>query len=268
MPTTIFITGSTDGIGKQTALELARRGAHVILHGRSESRCIAAQQEISALVPASRVDYATGDLSSLQEVRTLADGLLRNFPRIDVLLNNAGVFMTERKLSADGHEMTFAVNHLAPFLLTHLLLPRLTASADGRVVTVSSIAHRNGRIDLADLSGEHSFSGYGAYATSKLANILFTTELARRQPSLSANCLHPGVVNTKLLRVGFSGVNGNDTLEQGAETSVHCAVSEEVKGISGKYFQRKKAVSPSAAALDDRTAVALWEKSEVLCGIR
>lgn len=268
MPPVILITGSTDGIGKQTATELVRRGAQVIIHGRSESRCIAVQQEIAAHHPDARVDYVTGDLSSLQEVRTLAEGILRSFPRVDVLINNAGVFMTERRLSVDGVEMTFAVNHLAPFLLTHLLVPRLTASPDGRVITVSSIAHRNGSIDLLDLNSERSFSGYSAYATSKLANILFTTELARRQPSLSANCLHPGVVNTKLLRVGFSGVNGNDSLEQGAETSVHCALSEEVKGVSGKYFQRKRAVSPSASAMDDSTAAALWEKSELLCGLR
>lgn len=264
---TILITGSTDGIGKQTALELARNGMSVIIHGRSETKCRETIDEISASVPAAKLDHVTGDLSSLRSVRLLAASVKNRTDRIDVLLNNAGVFMNEKVMTEDGFEMTFAVNHLAPFLLTRELQPLLENAQAPRVITVSSIAHRNGVIDMTNLNSERSFSGYGSYAASKLANILFTQELSERLKAkkITANCLHPGVVGTKLLKKGFNGMNGSETLEQGAETSVFLASSSEVEDVTGAYFVRKKISAVSAAANDPVIRKQLWEISERFC---
>ncbi len=263
----ILITGSTDGIGKQTAIELARQGMSVFIHGRSETKCRETIRHIAALVPGARLDFVAGDLSSLHSVRMLASSVKNRTDRIDVLLNNAGVFMNENVMTADGFEMTFAVNHLAPFLLTHELLPLLENGEAPRVITVSSVAHRNGVIDITNLNSERTFSGYGSYAASKLANILFTQELSERLKgkNVTANCLHPGVVGTKLLKKGFNGMNGNETLEEGAETSVFLASSSEVASVTGAYFVRKKISPVSAAANDPVIRKQLWEISERFC---
>jgi len=249
----ILVTGSSDGIGKGTARQLAAAGAEVIVHGRSKARTDAVAREIGAQVWLC-------DFSSLQAIRDAAPRLPRG---IDVLVNNAGVYVAARGLTSDGYETTFQVNHLAPFLLTSLLLP--TMSAKARIVNVSSAVHASGEIAFDDLMGERRFSGYGAYAQSKLANVLFTRELARRQGKATANALHPGVIGTKLLRAGFGGGYGGASVEEGAATSVYLAASPEVEGVTGRYFVGCREAQPSSRALDDRAAARLWEISERLC---
>jgi NAD(P)-dependent dehydrogenase (short-subunit alcohol dehydrogenase family) len=218
------------------------------------------------------------DFASLAGVRRLADELLERCERIDVLVNNAGLIAGRRRLSEDGHELTLAVNHLAPFLLTNLLLDRLRRSAPARVVTTSSVAHTGGLLDLDDLDGERRWSSMGAYSSSKLANILFTRELARRLEGTSvvANCFHPGVIRTRLTRranpllaVGarvaapFLG-----SPKTGAETLVYLALSDEAADVSGGYFVDSKPARTNAQAQDDELAAALWERSAELTGLR
>lgn len=259
-----LVTGSTAGIGLQTALDLARMGVHVIVHGRSQETVDSARRQVEQA--GGKVEGVAFELSSLASVRRGAEELARRFPRLDVLVNNAGVFMNERVVTEEGLEMTFQVNHLAPFLLTNLLLKGPLAGPGARIVNVSSIAHSRGRMRFEDLQLARGFQGYAAYAQSKLANILFTVELAERLSAsrITANCLHPGVVSTKLLVQGF-GMNGSDTVEEAAETSVFLATSPEVEGVTGRYFARKREVNPAPHALDEASRKQLWELSEKLC---
>jgi NAD(P)-dependent dehydrogenase (short-subunit alcohol dehydrogenase family) len=256
----ILITGATDGIGLETAKELARRGHALVLHGRNEEKTRRARDAVLQVAPGAIIDTACADFSDLEAVARMARELSGRLPRLDVLINNAGVYMPRRVLSRTGAEMTLAVNHLAHFLLTRLLLPLLRNSSDPRVITVSSVAHMSGRIEFDNLNGEHGFDAYHAYANSKLANALFSFELARREPHVCANCLHPGVIDTKLLHAGFSMAGA--PVAEGARTSVYLASSPEVKGVTGKYFERCAAVSPSPLALDRELARKLWEWSE------
>ncbi len=270
------VTGATNGIGRATAAGLARRGAHVVLHGRSETRGRATITELRAEGVGGELDLVTADLSSLAEVRGLAATLLQRYPRIDVLVNNAGAIFTEYQRTADGFERTFALNHLAPFLLTNLLLERLgQGPGRGRVVNVSSAAHYGGSMRWDDLGREQDYSSWGAYNQSKLANVLFTRELARRQAAaggrVDSNALHPGVV-----RSGFGRNNGTGLLnsllgaaapllispDRGARTSVYLASSPDVEGHSGGYYAKRKPVTPSPAARDDAAAARLWTVSE------
>ncbi len=211
----------------------------------------------------SGVETVVGDFSSLDSVRRLAREILDRFERLDVLINNAGVATRNRELSVDGFELIFAVNHLAPFLLTNLLLPLIRRSAPSRIINVSSMTHAYANLDLQDLQGEQNFEAYAAYCRSKLANILFTKELARRLDGsgVTVNALHPGVVDTKLLRVSFSG---GSPAAAGAKTSVYLAVSPEVEGVSGGYFVSQRQASTSAAAEDAVLARKLWAKSAEL----
>ena len=256
----ILITGATDGIGLETAKELALRGHALVLHGRNEEKARHAREAVLHKAPDAEVHFAIADLSDLAAVARMARELSGRLPRLDALVNNAGVYMLKRALSRDGAEMTIAVNHLAHFLLTGLLLPLLKKSPDPRVVTVSSVAHMSGRIEFDNLNGERSFDAYHAYANSKLANALFSFELARREPRISANCLHPGVIDTKLLHAGFN-MTGSPVTE-GARTSVYLASSPQVKGVTGKYFDRCVSVAPSPLAQDPQLARKLWEWSE------
>ena len=249
----VLVTGSSDGIGRETARKLASMGFEVIVHGRTRARAEGA-------VPGAQI-WAC-DFSSLDDVR----GAVASLPAgIDVLINNAGVYVQRREVTRDGYELTFQVNHLAHFLLTSLLLPSMSEGA--RIVNVSSQVHASGQIDWDDLMAERSFSGYGAYAQSKLANVLFTRELARRQRKATANALHPGVIGTKLLHGGFGGMGGA-SIGQGAETPVYLASSPEVEGVTGKYFVRCRETDPSARAQDDESARRLWEISERLSASR
>ena len=262
---TMLITGATDGIGKATAQALAMQGHTVILHGRNAARGQAAVDELKKAAGHDRVDFMAADLSSLREVRQLAAAVQAKYAQLHVLINNAGVFMNERQLTEDGFEMTFAVNHLAPFLLTQQLLPLLRQSAPARIITVSSVAHQRGRINFDDLQSERAFNGYRAYAHSKLANVLFTFELAARLAGagVTANCLHPGVIGTKLLQTGF-GIGGA-TPAEGARTSVYLASAPEVETVTGAYFDDLRAVHSAPQTHDETTRRRLWEISEQLC---
>lgn len=259
---TIVVTGATDGIGKQTALELAKRGARVVVHGRTQEKAERVSQDIATASGATgRVEACAGELGSLDEVRRLGVALAGRYPTIDVLINNAGVFMHERVLTVDGFESTFAINHLAPFLLTLTLLPSLRASAQGRVVNVSSMAHSRGRLDFDDLDGERRFEGYAAYATSKLANVLFSNELARKLGGtrVTSNALHPGVITTKLLMQGFGSTGAS--LERGAATSVKLAVEPSLAKTTGRYWSDEREVTPSVASRDVAAQARLWDVS-------
>lgn len=262
----ILVTGATDGIGHETALELARRGAFVWVHGRNAKKVDAVVAEVRA-IGGPGAEGIVADLSRFADVRRMGEDLLRRADRLDVLLHNAGIYAEERTITEDGNEATLQVNHLSPFLLTHLLLPLLEKSAPSRVVVVSSIAHRRGQLDLQNLDLERGFTPYGAYALSKLCNIHFTVELAERvkDRGITANCLHPGVIGTKLLQQGF-GMDGAST-EQGAKTSVYLALSEEVEGVTGRYFNACREEEVAAPAKDVAARKGLWAESARRVGI-
>jgi len=272
---TCVITGASSGIGMAAAVALARLGATVVLVCRDRGRGEAALAEVRSAGTRARLELA--DLSSQQQVRDLASRL-SGLDRIDVLINNAGLILGERQVTADGLEYTFALNHLAPFLLTNLLLGKLQASAPARVVTVSSAAHTRARLDLADLQLEHGYGKWRAYSNSKLANILFTRELARRLggTGVTATCAHPGVVRSRfgrdggpLLRLGYA-IGGSFMLSpaKGADTVVYLASSPEVAGASGGYYVKRREQQPSPAARDAGTARELWQASEELTQVR
>lgn len=254
---TVLVTGATDGIGLATALGLARRGARVILHGRHPER-IATAEDLLAAEGLRAAGSVTADFADLATVRAMAEDVRRRFPDLRVLLNNAGVFMQRWERSADGFELTWQINHLAPVLLTMELLPLLRGNAPARIVNVASIAHSRGTIDLDDPQGDHDFDGYAAYAQSKLANVLFTYELATRLAAgtVDVNCLHPGVIGTKLLREGF-GIDGA-SLEEGARTSIHCALAEDLEGTTGTYFVRENPTPSSKTSYDIQLRTGLW----------
>lgn len=263
---TILVTGSTDGIGRATARELAERGCAVIVHGRNERRAQEAAREVSASSGTRTVSAVAGDFGSLEEVRAMAKQILRTSPRLDVLINNAGIAVRRRRTTRDGYESTFAVNHLAPFLLTNLLLDRLRDSAPARIVNVSSGVHTSGRIDFDDLQMERGFDGWQAYSNSKFANALFTCELARRldPADVTANFLHPGVIDTKLLHVNFGG---GAPVADGTGTPVHLALAPQVAGVSGCYFVNRRQTRPASATGDMRLATDLWRVSSALTGL-
>lgn len=261
---TALVTGSTDGIGKQTALELARKGAQVVVHGRSLEKAQAAAEAVRrAAGPQARVESVAFDLASLQSVRSGAAEVAQRFPTLNVLLNNAGVFATERQTSADGHELSLAVNHLGHFLLTQLLVPTLQKNAPARVINVSSGMHQRGRMKWDDLELTKGYDGASAYAQSKLANVLFTVELAERLKGtgVTVNALHPGVIATKLLREGF-GMSGGASLSSGAQTSVFAALAPELEAVTGRYFDNSREARMSQAAQDPMSRQKLWTLSE------
>lgn len=263
----VLVTGSTDGIGKETARQLAALGATVLVHGRDAQRCEATRDELRQATGNPDVDSFVADLSSQRQVRQLAADILARYDRLHVLINNAGVILLQRQVTEDGMEASFAVNHLAPFLLTNLLLDRLKVSAPARVVTVSSTVHSDGRIDFNDLQGERRYNGVVAYKTAKLGNVLFTLELAERLQGsgVTANCLHPGVVTTKLLDTGWgwTGVS----LAQGAALPVYLASSPEVERATGQYFERTTPDRASSQAYDVRLRQRFWDVSAELVGL-
>ena len=266
--TLILVTGATDGIGRETARELTRRGATILVHGRDHERLRAAAAELGEIGGRPVPEPVSADLASLDAVRRLAAEIDDRGLYIDVVVHNAGVYMKRRDRSADGHEMTFAVNHLAPFLLTHLLLARPSGAGLRRIVNVSSIAHSRGRVDLDDPQLlRQPFSSYASYATSKLANVLFTVELARRLAGrgVAVNALHPGVTSTKLLTEGFE-MEGSDSLAESAATSVLLAIDPAVEGVTGRYFVRGRQ-SPAHPIASDATLVRrFYELSAALAG--
>ncbi len=265
-----LVTGANAGIGRATAERLAASGGTVVLLCRDLARGDAARREIIAATGNPRVELLIADLSSQRQIREVAAEFLSRHDRLDLLINNAAVLTRRRQLTEDGLELQFAVNHLAPFLLTQLLLDLLKRSVPARVITVSSEAHRGGRIDFGDLQGARSYRGLRAYRQSKLANILFTRELSRRLQGtgVTANAVHPGAVATRLLFTGwrfarlvwpFLRKPG-----RGADPSIYLALSPEVTGVSGRYFVDHRPVEPSARACDPEAAKRLWEISEEL----
>ena len=274
---TVLVTGATSGIGRATALALAVMGAHVAITGRDSDRTAAAAREIRATGGGGMVDAFVADLSARSEVRRLADEVLQRLPRLHVLINNVGGYWNSRHLTADGLEHTFALNHLAPFLLTNLLLDRLKDSAPARVITVSSHAHTSGQIDFDDLQGERTYSGARAYNQSKLANVLFTYELARRLQgtSITANALHPGVVRTsfgaddpgKAQRLAVPLMKPfMKSPDAGAATSVHLASTAALERVTGEYFANCKPRRSSQRSYDAAASARLWTASEDLVG--
>jgi retinol dehydrogenase 12 len=274
---TCLVTGATSGIGRETAAALATLGASLIILARDAERGAAAAGELRGRVPSAQVETLTADLSSLAQVRRLAGEVTSRCARLDVLVNNAGVISTHRELTADGLERTFAVNHMAPFLLTNLLRGLLERSPGARVVNVASAAHRQVReIDWDDLARSAKVSPGQAYPLSKLLNILFTRELARRLTGtgVTANCLHPGFVRTSLGR-DVTGVPGaviglalrlRPGPAAGAKTPVYLASSPEVADVTGGYFVRCRPAEPSALARDAQAAGRLWALSSELAG--
>ncbi|MPZ61916.1 MAG: SDR family NAD(P)-dependent oxidoreductase [Propionibacteriales bacterium] len=274
---TVLVTGGTGGIGRATALGLARMGADVAITGRDAVRAQDAAAEIRSTTGAT-VDVFIADLSTQSEVRRLAAEALEQLPRIDVLINNVGGYWNTRHVTADGLEQTLAVNHLAPFLLTNLLLTRLEQGGHARVVTVSSHAHAQGRIDFDDLQSARSYAGARAYNQSKLANVLFSYELARRRrPSLvAANALHPGVVSTAFgaedpartqqLLVPFLRPFMKSAA-QGAATSIHVASAPALEGVTGRYFTNSQPKRSAQRSYDEATAARLWRISADLVGL-
>ena len=274
---TCVVTGASSGIGEETALALARQGARVVLVARSRERGARAQERIRAETGNDRVELALADLGSLAEIRRLAQELLAACPQIHVLVNNAGVVNLERRLTVDGFEETFAVNHLAYYALTHLLLDRLLASAPARIVNVASDAHKFGSLDPDDLHSERGYRAMRVYGRSKSANILFTVELARRLQGtgVTVNAVHPGPVASRLGKNnGLLGRAVTSLLapfflspERGARTSVHVATAPELAGVSGRYFAKCREARPTAAAQDPGLAKRLWDESARLTGI-
>ncbi|HEY1535867.1 MAG TPA: SDR family NAD(P)-dependent oxidoreductase [Polyangiaceae bacterium] len=265
----VLVTGSTDGIGRETALELARLGARVVVHGRNAARVAAAYEEVKSASVGTPPAPVVADFSSLAAVRGLALELEQRGVALDALINNAGVYMKRRELSVDGIELTLAVNHFAHVLLTHLLLAGSAGKALSRVINLSSIAHSRASIDLEDIENTRAeFDDYQAYATSKFANVLFTVELARRVKArgVLVNAVHPGVVSTKLLKTGFD-MRGPDSMGKGARTSVMLAISPEYGHISGAYFIEGRETRMHRLAADAQLAARYYELSTARVGV-
>jgi retinol dehydrogenase-12 len=270
--TLVLITGATRGIGKAAAIAIASQGVELALVGREAERVKTVAREATAAGAGAPVHEHVADLMLMSDVRALAAEARERYEHIDVLANNAGALFSSRKETSEGIERTFALNHLAPFLLTSLLRDRLSG---GRVVTTSSDAHKAGVLDLEDLQSERGYAAMRVYGTSKLCNILFTRELAKRAPELHANCFHPGVVRT-----GF-GKNENGvwkllttlgapffrTPASGARSLVWLATSEQAAGLTGDYIQDERVLEPSAQAQDKTLAQGLWERSAELVGL-
>lgn len=273
----VLITGGTSGIGKAAAKALAAMGAEVVVTGRNRERGEGALEEIRRDADSEKVSLMLADLAVQAEVRRLAEEFRENHDRLDVLVNNAGVVITERTETPDGLEATFAINHLAPFLLTNLLLDLLKKSAPSRVITVSSEARRGSKIDFDDLQSEKRYKGFGVYGMSKLANILFTYELAERLrgTGVVANCVHPGAVGTNFAQNN----RGPITLlfralkpfmrspEQGADTIVYLAITPEAAWMTGKYLADRKVISSAEEPHDVLGQKRLWEESAKLTGL-
>jgi NAD(P)-dependent dehydrogenase (short-subunit alcohol dehydrogenase family) len=266
---TCLITGANSGIGKETALALAQMKANVVMVCRNKEKGEAARREIEKKAGNASIDLLLCDLSSLADVRSLAGEVRNRHPQLHVLVNNAGLFSFSGK-TGDGFETTFAVDYLAPFLLTNLLLELLKASIPSRIVNVSSVGHYGGHIDLEAIQKGGGATGWGAYSNSKLALVMFTYELAGRLQGtgVTANCLHPGAVATGIWRIPPALVRPfMKSAKEGAETSIYLASSPEVEGVTGKYFDNKSEKRSSEESYDEKKALALWDVTSKMVGL-
>lgn len=276
---TVVITGGNAGIGKATAIALAKKGASIVITSRSESKAKEAVAEIKKHSGSDKVDFVTIDLSSQKSVREAAETLMSKCPKIDVLINNAGCYFSELKLNEDGLEMQFATNHLGHFLLTNLLIENLKATDNARIINLSSIAHKSTReLNLNDINFEKAaYDGWKSYSRSKFCNILFTKELAKRLDGtgITANAVHPGGVRTEIAeknanwytKIGWIVMKPfMITVEDGAKTSIHLASSPDVEVESGGYWVKSKKFFSNRPSQDPETAAALWKTSEELVG--
>ncbi|TFF89471.1 MAG: SDR family oxidoreductase [Promethearchaeota archaeon] len=262
----ILITGSTDGMGKQAALDLLKKGAHVIIHGRNKEKAENTANELKMDSKSEKIDYVWADFTRLDEVREMAKQVHQKADRIDILINNAGVYQTEKQITEEGLEYTFVINHLSHFLLTNLLLDIIKKGNASRIVNIASQVQLDS-INFNNLNAEQRFSGTHAYALSKTCNIMFTYELAERlkDSGITVNCLHPGVINTKLLRQGFGPIG--QPVEVGAENEIWVATSPELDNITGKYFKNRTAQRSSEVTYDQEARDKLWGISEKLTKI-
>jgi NAD(P)-dependent dehydrogenase (short-subunit alcohol dehydrogenase family) len=271
------VTGASSGMGKETAAGLARLGARVFILCRNESSGEMARSEIVHGTGNPEIELLVADLGSQRQVRAAADVFLDRAERLDVLVNNAGMLGKDRAVTEDGIELTLAVNHLGPFLLSNLLLPRLQAAEQGRVVVVASEVHRLAKLDLANIQLELGYGAYKAYCLSKLANIMFTMALAKRfrGTTMTANCLHPGVVGSRfgsgagfIMRTAMAlGRPFLRSSAKGAETAMYLATSPDVAAVNGGYFYDRRPLAPAAVALDERLAEDLWSWSARAVGL-
>jgi len=261
----VLVTGATDGLGRRVALELAERGATVLLHGRSRERCEAVLEEVRRQTGSEGSRYYLADLSSLAVVRKLAEEIVSEHDRLDVLVNNAGVVAEQREETEDGLELTFAVNYLAHFLLSNLLLPLLRCSAPARVVNVASAGQS--RVDFRDVMLERGYDAIRAYTQSKLAQLMFTLDLAERLQStgVTVNALHPAtLMDTKMVLETFGRTSS--TVREGADATVRLAVSPELEEVTGRYFDGTRTTRANRQAYDAEARKRLWNLSEELCG--
>lgn len=274
---TVLITGATSGIGKATALALAKKGFNVVFIARNQAKAVEVKKEIISASNNNGVDFLTADLSSLSQVRKCVESFRQKYQSLDVLINNAGVCLPYRRITEDGFEETFQVNHLSHFLLTNLLLDRLKDSPGARIINVSSALYKSGVLELSNLQSEKSYNPSGTYSNTKLYNILFTLELAERLSGtgITANTLHPGVVNTNF---GSEMKGFHKTIstlfkpffvspEKGAETSIYLASSDEVTAATGKYFEKYNVVELENEYINSANQKLLWSKSMELCGL-
>ena len=276
---TILITGATDGVGKQTAIQLAKKGYHIVMMVRSQQR---AEQTIAEIVAATgnrQIEYILVDLTALSQVRKAAAEFLAKYPKLDILMNNAGLIVPDKQITKDGFEQSFEVNHLSHFLLTHLLLDRLKASPQGRIVNLSSEGHRMAKFDAANFNAEKSYSSMGQYCFTKLCNIYFTNELAERLKgtNITVNAVHPGVVRTS-----FAGTMDKGWIkplfaisrlfmispEKGAATSVYAATDPSLGKVTARYFKNSKAIKSSPLSQNKGNQQLLWDYSMDKCGIK
>lgn len=264
-----LVTGANGGIGKVSALELAKLGATVIMVCRDRSKGEAAQADIKRISGNQNIDLLTADMSSIASVRQLAQEVQAKYPQLHVLLNNAGRMNNKREVSVDGIESTLASNYIGPFLLTNLLLDLLKASAPARIINVSSTAHKGGKIDFDNLQAEKRYHGFPVYSNSKLALTLFTYELARRLEGtgVTVNNLHPGVIASGFFGNGLLGRLSKLVMltpEQGAQTSIYLATAPEVASVNGKYFEKSKQSTSSKISNDEQLGKRLWQVTEEL----
>ncbi|XP_058974444.1 retinol dehydrogenase 13-like [Musca domestica] len=274
----VLITGCNTGIGKETALELAKRGGHIYMACRNYEKCEEARKEIIELSGNRNVFNRTLDLSSLQSVRDFVEKFNEEVQRLDILINNAGIMSTPLGYTIDGYEQQLAVNHLGPFLLTNLLLDKLKASAPSRIVVVSSLTHRVGKIKQHDLNSKKSYGKFEAYAQSKLANVLFTRHLAKRLrgTGVTINCLHPGSIHTEIGRndplmdkmISTVGKFVLRSVKGGAQTTIFAAIDPAIESDSGEYYHNMKRGKLAKLAKDEKLAEWLWKESELMVGLK